>query len=410
MTTDIVQPTSDEPLPPITPKMRSIAHDVLRKAKVQLAMNHPFYGSIALKRPVRVTDEDVIHLGGGHSQKFTACVDIRGNITIGVRFLSELRVQQCVFLLAHEASHYMFMHGLRRGSRDPREWNKWCDAVINDLLIENKVGEFIDGGVNMPGSHTSSVENLYQPPPPGDGSGGSYKPGSGFDDLDTSGMDDAQVREIEQQVKIEMAQAAQAAKMQGATPVGMEKIIEEIINPPTPWYKLLEPFMENFIKSDYSWARPNKRMMAATGIYLPSAGTVPRMGAVVIARDSSGSCMDMATQAHFLGHINSILERCAPEIAYVIDCDCAVEQVKEYTPDDLPIAPGTANPIGGGGTTFAPPFDYVREQGIEPDCFIYLTDMYGTMPTEDPGYPVVWLSTSTVEEAPFGTVIKYDVQ
>ena len=165
--------------------------------------------------------------------------------------------------------------------------------------------------------------------------------------------------------------------------------------------------MTNFISAGISWRRPNRRLLAHN-LYLPSADKEPRMGAIGIFRDSSGSCMDNATQAHFLGHINSIIEKCRPERVYVIDCDARVEMVREYTLDDLPILPGTANPMGGGGTSFAPPFRYVEEQGIDLEVAVYLTDMYGDFPAEAPTYPTIWLSTSDVKEAPFGDVLQYE--
>jgi predicted metal-dependent peptidase len=390
--------------------MRKAAEENLKKGKVQLAIHQPFFGQLVLGRKIKITDEDVIPIGGGKAQRFTACVDAKGNITVGVRFLSELSVQQVVFLLAHEAMHYAMLHAMRRAHRDPRAWNYAADAVINDVLKSSGVGEFIDCAVDLPGSKDKTAEQIYEEIPE-DPNGGCYQPGTGWDDIaeGDSQVDDATAREIEQQVRVELAQAAQVAKMQGKLPAGLEQMIDEIVNPITPWHILLERYMTNFINADYTWARP-KRQLINMGIYLPSSDKRPQMGAMGIFRDTSGSCMSPADQAHFLGHINSIIEKCRPEIVYVVDCDCVVEQVKEYTPEDLPIQPGEHNPKGGGGTSFIPPFEWVREQGIELEVAVYLTDMYGTMPEEDPGYPVVWLSTSDVKEAPFGDVIQYTVE
>lgn len=401
------QQQPQQPPEPITPAMRKKAEDILRKGKVQLAINHAFFGQIALNRKISVVDNIS-----------TACIDRRGYIKIGTRFLAGLTVQNVVFLLAHESMHYALIHLLRRSYRDPRKWNVACDAVINDLLIEAKVGDFIEGGVNMPGSKVKTSEKVYDELPEnddGDGKGpsggSSYSPGDGFDDLDEQGdgppLSESEMREIEEQARVEVAAAAQVAKMQGKMPAALEKVVDEIINPRTPWHQLLERFMTNFVSSGISWRRPNRRLLTHN-LYLPSTDKEPRMGAVGIYRDSSGSCMDNATQAHFLGHINSIIEKCRPERVYVIDCDAQVEKVREYTLDDLPILPGTANPMGGGGTSFAPPFRYIEEQGIELDVAIYLTDMIGDFPDEAPPYPTIWLSTSDVKEAPFGEVIQYE--
>ena len=62
-----------------------------------------------------------------------------------------------------------------------------------------------------------------------------------------------------------------------------------------------------------------------------------------------------------------------------------------------------AGRYGGGGTDFRPPFDYVYENEIEVDSFIYLTDLECSMPDE-PDYPVLWVST-TARTADFGKTI-----
>ena len=385
----------------ITPAVTAKAEDILRKAKVQLAIHHPFWAQIVFSRPV------------GLSQTLsTACIDQKGVITIGVGFLSTLTVQQCVFLLAHEACHFAFLHLFRRAFREHRKWNYAADAVINDYLISNGVGEFIEHGVHLPGSKEKTAEKVYDELPESpDGQGGGGV-GEGWNDLDDgdggSQMSDGERRMIEQQIKQELAQAVQVGKMKGNLPAGIEKLVDDIINPPTPWHILLERHMTKFIKSGITWMRPNRRLLAH-GIYMPTVDRVPKMGPIAIFRDTSGSCMDDASQQHFLGHINSIIEKCRPEKVYVLDIDVAVHACHEYTLDDLPVKPA---PRGGGGTSFKPPFVYCEQHGIdqEIECAVYLTDLYGDFPERAPEYDVVWLCTSNVAEVPFGEVIKYDPQ
>lgn len=386
-------------LPPITPAMRKNVETLVKKAKVKMVINQPFYSNILFNRPIVISDTCS-----------TAYVTLRGKIVVGTRFVNEHNVDHTMFLLAHEAMHHAFQHVLRRLSRTPRKWNIACDAVINDLLIESSVGEPIPGGVYMPGSRNKTAEQVYaELPDPPDGESG-YESGEGFDDLDESDqLTDAEAREMEQQVRVELAAAARVAKAQGKLPASLERVVEEIVNPVTPWHKLLERFMTAFVKADYSWRRPNKRHIA-NGLYLPSTDRLPQMGVVAIARDTSGSCMGASTQEHFLGHINAILELCRPEKVILIDCDAAVEGVQEFGIEELPINPKRFPTKGGGGTSFAPPFEYLRKEGIEPEVFVYLTDMWGGFPEDKPPYPVVWLSTSDVKEAPFGDVIQYTVE
>jgi predicted metal-dependent peptidase len=63
-------------------------------------------------------------------------------------------------------------------------------------------------------------------------------------------------------------------------------------------------------------------------------------------------------------------------------------------------------PKGGGGTSFIPPFEYLEKNGIDPKCVIYLTDGYGTFPSEsDVKVPTMWLMTTDVEP-PFGECVR----
>src|ERR1051326_2727353 len=163
MTLPATSPLAPKKRGPVTPAIRKAAEDVLKKAKVQLAIHHPFWFQIAFGRKITLSDT-----------VSTAYITKRGRITIGTHFLAELSVQQAVFLLAHESMHYAMLHTLRRCAREHKKWNIACDAVINDLLQQSKVGEFIDGGVNMPGSKDKTSEKVFDElpnPPSGKGKG-----------------------------------------------------------------------------------------------------------------------------------------------------------------------------------------------------------------------------------------------
>ncbi|MGE5153641.1 MAG: VWA-like domain-containing protein, partial [Bdellovibrio bacteriovorus] len=46
---------------------------------------------------------------------------------------------------------------------------------------------------------------------------------------------------------------------------------------------------------------------------------------------------------------------------------------------------------GGGGTSFAPVFQWIAKEGIQPDLLVYFTDADGEFPKQEPPYPVIWL-------------------
>lgn len=372
-----------------------------QKARTLLVLDHPFFASIVLRKPLTWTTDIP-----------TAAMSCKtGNIYINPEWVEQqkLTAKNMIFLLAHECMHYMLLHGARQGSRKAKAWNIAADKVINDTLIDCNVGEFIDGGVTMPGARDMRAEDLYDDTDDdGDGDGEGDGDGGGIggcgDDLLDEQMTEGEQAAAEAQAKVDMTQAKQAAKMQGKLPGALERMVDEIINVPTPWHDILERFMVSFRRDDLSWSRPNRRHIASD-IYIPGTSYTPEMGPVVLAIDTSGS-IGQAELDHFTGHVNRIIEDCRPEVVHVLYCDTAVAGHDIVTLDDLPYK---ATMKGGGGTDLREIFSHIDNEGIEPDVLVVLTDMYTPFPSEAPGYSTVWLSTSSVDTAPFGEVIHYEV-
>ena len=363
------------------------------KAKSLLILDHPFFGTACTKRPIIYTDTVP-----------TAAMSATGQMYMNVDFCAPLSVRQLMFLLAHEAMHYMLAHGLRRGHRDPQAWNVAADKVINDTLIDAGVGDFIDGGGTLDGAREMAAESLYDENDDGDGEGPG---GLGNDigdptDADGQPLDDATIHQLEAEAKIDAIQSAKAAKAVGKLPASIERIIEELVNVTTPWYDILERFMAGKIKDGYSWNRPNRRFIARN-IYIPGTDYVPKMGPVVIGVDTSGS-IGPDEIAMFNGHINRIIDTCNPEVVHVVYCDYDVAGVDEYTPQDFPV---TIQCKGGGGTSFKPVFDWIDNNAIEPECVVYLTDGYGDQSEFTTNHETVWLTTGT-EAFDWGHVIKFE--
>ena len=85
---------------------------------------------------------------------------------------------------------------------------------------------------------------------------------------------------------------------------------------------------------------------------------------------------------------------------HVLYFDTEVHRVETYCAGQ----PVRLSPIGGGGTSFVPCFEWLREHGVCPQTLVFLTDLCGTFPEEVPPYPVIWASTET-RLVPFGQVI-----
>ena len=366
--------------------------DIMRrvgKAKSLLILDHPFFGMGCSKRPIVYTDTIP-----------TACMSATGQMYMNPAFVDPLTVPELMFLLAHEALHYMLCHSLRLGTRDAKAWNVACDKVINDTLVDAKVGDPIDGGVYMDGARDFSTEELYDDAD-ADGPGAV---GIGNDvgpPCDDGGqpLDESQIHQLEAQAKIEAIQATKAAKAVGKLPGSIERLVDQLVNVSTPWHEILERFMEGKVHDNLSFNRPSKRFTTAI---LPSHDTKPSMGVAALVIDSSGSVtadeFDM-----YNAHINRVLHTCNPEVLHVIYCDTHVTGHDEFTVEDLPVSIKTK---AGGGTEFKPAFDYIDDQGIDPEVVVYFTDGHADSDFTTK-HETVWLTTGSTNFK-FGTVIKFE--
>lgn len=389
--------------------MKPIKHDtkaeeLMTKAVAAIVLEDPFYGYLLLRQDI-VQDASIPTASVNGKQ-------LRYNPTF-VRSLTNLQVKG---LLKHEIMHVAYMHHLRRGTRDPKKWNIAGDYVINALLVENGV-ELPPNGLIDKTMAEHSTEHVYSilPDEPSGGSGG--QPGEEGESggqpsnekwnwggvEDAPGSEDESVRqEMEDETKSEVIAAANAAKIHGKLPANIERLLDNIRQSKMPWRKILARFFRATAKNDYTWLKPNRRFLSS-GIYLPSLHS-EALGPIVIGVDTSGS-VSADEMASFFGCINGILKQTKPESIHVVYCDAEVSNVQVFRPTDIPLTINKFKPKGGGGTSFVPVFDYIKEKRLAPAAMLYLTDMYGTFPYKAPSYPVIWCATSK-EIAPFGKTLE----
>lgn len=445
------------------------AAEKIIRARTLLVLDHPFFGTLAL-RMVPTPDQNIK----------TLCTNGK-TLKYNPDFVMETSDLHLKAMLAHEVMHVANGHTWRRGNRDKTMWNKAGDYAINHLLIS--AGLHLPTGALVDASLGASAEQVYsklmaeqeqQPQPqPGDKSDGQGQPqpdggapsqsqpgqgegqgdqsgnptpskgggkgqnnptgqsqpedgvdGGGQDENPTEGnpegqgqdqepvqdpggcgaVDDAPVDEKTEQEaewRVAVSQAAQLARSQGCMPASLERMVQAIVYTKVPWTVLLRDFVERTARNDYNWSRANVRFMGQ-GVILPTLinDEIPTL---VIAVDTSGS-IDDNTLAQFSEEVSTILGVFETTI-HVVYCDAKVQGTEEYTRADLPLH---LQNKGGGGTDFRPPFQWVEEQGITPACLIYLTDLYGDFPTEEPDYPVMWVTVDegNVRRVPFGEVAK----
>jgi predicted metal-dependent peptidase len=371
---------------------RSKSAKLLEKARAFIVLDHPFFATILLRKPL-IEDVSVGTLG----------VTNRGTIYYNPLFVADLTPNQVVWALTHEVLHYASGHGLRCGMRDKAKWNIAGDRWINDTLNEAKVGEKIPGCEDVPGSAQRTVEDIYagitdqdMEKYKGDGLGQDIKGDKGEEEGQGSAA------EAEAQRRIDVAEAATVAKIKGKLPGILAQFAADTIESKVPWFDILEKYMVERVRNDYSWARPNRRY--APDFYLPVVDGVGAMGEVVCQVDISGSVSKDEISA-YNGHMKRIVELCRPSRVHVLYVDTTVQRAEVFDrPEDLQI-----NFYSGGGTDMRAGINWVEKQGIQPEVFICLTDGFTPYPDSEPSFPTVWCISSK-EESPVGRNIHFELE
>ncbi|NIE81869.1 MULTISPECIES: VWA-like domain-containing protein [unclassified Burkholderia] len=394
----------------------------IAKQRTALVLDHPFIGALALRLKVREDPSCKTFWTDGESLGYNPA------------YASTLTDLQIRGVLAHEVWHVAGGHCWRQGARDPDGWNEACDFVVN--LIVDGAGMQLPPGVLIDARFKGmSAEEVYgirahekrqsakkkgggQPPNPQagesgqpDGSTANQPAGTPNSRVAEATPSCGEVRQYaghdkaakEAQWKVAVLQAAKAAQACGKLGGALQAAVEQSVTAVVDWRPLLHRFAQDSAPTDYTWTHPNRRYLHL-GMYLPSLSE-RRVGDAVFVRDTSGSLWD-ETQAQFAAEILAVAEAVRPRRLIVMDCDERVTQVQIFEQGDaVELAPLK----GGGGTSFADPFRRIAVEDIEPAFLVYLTDMDGTFPSEEPAYPVLWASTTPLKRArraPFGETIE----
>lgn len=382
-------------------------HKKLSRACAQLMIKHPFFGSLVYQHEMEITES-----------VDTAAASADNRMLFNPRFVEKVDPDQLVFLVAHEVMHIVFAHAQRRGNRDHELFNIACDAVINEILISERVGTFIEGGVRMQGAEKETSENIYkvlaQNSSPGEGneSGGNRKRGEGkgyegqlsIKDLpeEVAQKTDAEVKAAVAEGKLKLGQAAAMARMQGKMSGALAGIIDKLLESKLPWYQILERYMVGKADQRYNWSRPHRRRLNIA--YMPSRERYPSMGEIVVGIDVSGSISDREV-SQFLGHCKAIFDLCHPKKIYVVYCTTEIEAVDEFDSSEE-VVPRKNRWCGG--THMPAIMDWIKDKGIDPDVCVTFTDGETPFPNDDQvPCDLVWVFSTNIKpySDPHGEVI-----
>jgi predicted metal-dependent peptidase len=166
----------------------------------------------------------------------------------------------------------------------------------------------------------------------------------------------------------------------------------------------LNQFITMNAAADYSYSRPNRSYLSR-GLIVP--GLHSSSINIVIVIDTSGSIKKDALNL-FASNVELIRQQLGDHTLTLIMCDDRIPTDASGTPIVRTFDVGQQviwETVGGGGTSFIPPFEWVDENlADQPSCLVYFTDgvCFGRVPKQAPGYPVLWALWGKKERQPWG--------
>jgi predicted metal-dependent peptidase len=393
--------------------------DKLTTARVGLLLKAPFFGNMATRMKLIEADEWCP----------TAATNGR-NFYYNTEFVKKLSVKKLEFLFGHEILHCVFDHFGRVGSRDRMLSNIAQDYAVNQILVDERIGEKITE-VQIcydPKYRGKAWEEIYdelyekaEKIPMEDllkqlgdlldehinedgsspGKEGEGKDGKGG----KPGMTKEEAQAIKDEIKEAMIQAAAAAGA-GKTPAGIMRMIKDMTEPKMNWREIVNQEIQSIVRNDYSFTRPNRKSMHS-GAILPGMKEATTID-IGVTIDMSGS-IGQEDATVFLSEVKGIVDQYEDFKINLWCFDTEIYNWKQITHDNSHELMDY-EPQGGGGTDFMANWEFMKEQGIEPKKLIMFTDGYPCGDWGDPDYcdTIFIVKGNTQAEAPFGQTIIYE--
>ena len=401
----------------ISESLLNEVHAFIGKVAIQLAITHQtsFYASVlmCLKREYSETITQ------------TACVTLDGRLVLNPHFIKDevmshsQGIEMGKFVLMHEICHIAYDHldESRLADHEPKKWNYATDYAINRDLKEAGI-PLLDGVLYDRKYNDLSAEQIYKmlsedpssnlDNPMGTDLLDGMAQSEGDNSSDGSdGMTEAQKQEALNNMRdMVLGAATQHAMHNGNNmsmlPSAVRDLIHKITNPTIPWNILLKRYMRDVSKEDYSWRKPNKRMLHE--VYLPSLHS-HALSRVDLCIDVSGSISQDEFNI-FVSEAYGIMKNMRPKeigISQFNHGHLGTDKVKSL--QDF-------NKIefkGGGGTNIEDTLNELRK--VSTKAIIILTDGYLNTQLLRPKVPVIWCVYDNKEFKPhWGQVVHFDLE
>ena len=406
--------------------------DQLIKARVNMLINLPFFGTLATR----------LNFVDSTAWCPTLATDGK-NFYYNKHFVAAMSPEEQIFGVGHEVLHNVYDHLNTDiiGNRDRRLCNIAQDYVINNDLIDAQCGEVITlvqicQDWKYRGMHWMEVyDELFKQAEEegrvidvktldmhmdsnGQGESEGEEAGEGDDPAGTGNNDGTNgpikyTKEEKEIIANEMKNAVvNSAKVAGAgnLPAGVKRLVKDLLNPQLDWRELLAMQIQSVVKSDYTFSTPSRKGMDA-GIWLPGMDREQTID-IALALDMSGSIMDEMAR-DFLSEVKGIMDQYTDFKIHLFCFDTEVHCPAVFTQNNMDEFMDYELG-GGGGTEFDCCFDYMKEEGIVPKKFIMFTDGYPWGSWGDENYCDTLFVVhgggygGKTPESPFGITVPYE--
>ena len=393
----------------------------LTTARIGLLLKAPFFGNMATRMRL-IQSDDWCPTAATNGRDFM----------YNKKFVEKLSVKKLEFLFAHEICHAVFDHFGRLGSRIPQLANIAQDYAVNQILVDERIGEKItevkicydakyrglaweeiydelfEKAEKIPMEQLLAQlgdlldEHIKEEEGAGSGGGDKTKDGKGKPSLTKE-----EAEQIRDEIKNAMIQSAAAAGA-GKVLAGIQRLIKNWTEPKMDWRQLVQQEIQSIVRNDYSFQRVNRKSMHS-GAILPGMKEATTID-VAISIDMSGSIGDEDATA-FLSEIKGIMDQYEDFRINLWCFDTDIYNWKQITHDEAHELE-EYEPQGGGGTDFEVNWTFMEENGIQPKKFIMFTDGYpcGGWGNEDYCDTIFIVKGNTSANAPFGQTVIYETE
>jgi predicted metal-dependent peptidase len=389
--------------------------DKLTTARVGLLLKAPFFGNMATRMQL-VDASDWCPTAATNGRTFF----------YNKKFIEKLSVKKLEFLFGHEILHCVFDHFGRLGSRDPKIANIAQDFAVNQILVDERIGDKItEVKICLDNKYRGMAweeiyddimknvkiidlaqlgelldEHIKEQESAGAGDGKEGKDGKGG----PGSLTKEEAQAIRDEIKNAMIQSAAAAGA-GKTPAGIMRMIKSMTEPKMNWRDLIRQEIQSIVRNDFSFQRFNRKS-AHSGAVLPGMREDVTID-VAIAIDMSGSIGEEDATV-FLSEIKGIMDQYVDFKINLWCFDTAIYNHQEITHDNSDELL-SYQPEGGGGTDFEANWEYMKDIGVQPRKFIMFTDGYPCGGWGDEDYcDTLFIVKGSDNIAPFGQTVIYD--